>query len=250
MNIKLKLYWAVDIKKDEFVDNIIIELSKLLQNVSILDQHSFWCVVYWSLTTQDYGELSDIDVMFISKNHPQSNTFQYTKNQIKRISSSLGLRIDEEVPYENKLFYSDKEINDALYAKWLPRINWHLLVPRITSTQQLLEHTTKLRLGTNILTTPNIGIFLNDSSLWEFDQIKSLAPLTLQALWKEICTNDNPTYEDIYTSLIWSNWTYGRDHLWYKTNRVQVDEYIHNQLRKIFLEQDIDDTRKKLWFNS
>ena len=83
---------------------------------------------YKNIIIQEYGDLtlilygstvygvnnSDLDICYLSDNELTKQRFERLKNLTKMFHQENGLRIDEEVPYDNKLVYVNHMVKKTI----------------------------------------------------------------------------------------------------------------------------------------
>ncbi len=247
----IEFYWTRSKNEVGILNTVLDDLNELLVNVDRWNSHNISCILYWSLATYDQTKNSDIDVMFMKNGKSSKELFDQLKWWLIDISKKNKLEVDEEVPFKSKLIFSHNEILESLLAKWFPNIDWKIEVPNIISTKDLRKKSTKIRLWTNIITTPNIWIFHSVSEKEFYDQIKYRWWLLLQSLARNLFTqnfkNQKITQNDLLEVLATSNWNEWRKHLWYKIERPFVRKYLVNLLEKKYSNQELDSMENSLW---
>ena len=92
---------------------------------------------YWDLTLILYGSTvygvntSDLDICYLSDNKLSKQRFDRLKDLTRIFHLENGLRIDEEVPYDNKLVYSNDMVkNGTRICRGISTIDNHFLLCR------------------------------------------------------------------------------------------------------------------------
>ena len=88
-------------------------------NENIDSLNGFNILLYGSAALNNVNT-SDLDVAYIVKDWDE-NLFQKIKELTIKFQKKYGMRLDEEVPYENKLIYSIDEVENMLKYRMLRR---------------------------------------------------------------------------------------------------------------------------------
>ncbi|MDD3287507.1 MAG: nucleotidyltransferase domain-containing protein [Alphaproteobacteria bacterium] len=116
-----------------------------------------FCLIYGSQATSTNTEASDIDIMFINKRKPPS--IKAYANFITKLHNNFGCKIDNEVPYDNKIVISYEEAKKAANLTSFIFAGKELIIPPIKKESIFLgsKHI-KYRLVFNALTGPHIFV--------------------------------------------------------------------------------------------
>ena len=171
------------------------------------------------------GNSSDLDVCLITNNLS-------TKVQKKIIDSTIEfhrknrLKLDEEVPFDNKLIYSTSDIDEALnYSPFYK--NKKVVINEIKKTKKFLSSTEmKKRLLINILTTDHITI---GKSTLEYE--KRAYKIIIDVIIKYF-NLINPTVNELLDNMYKNKYTgaEGEMFLGYKKNHENKEKYLINKL--------------------
>ena len=171
------------------------------------------------------GNSSDLDVCLITNNLS-------TKVQKKIIDSTIEfhrknrLKLNEEVPFDNKLIYSTSNIDEALnYSPFYK--NKKVVINEIKKTKKFLSSTEmKKRLLINILTTDHITI---GKSTLEYE--KKAYKIIIDVITKYF-NLINPTVNELLDNMYKNKYTgaEGEMFLGYKKNHENKEKYLINKL--------------------
>lgn len=203
---------------------------------------------------------SDLDICFIRENNLSEIEFQELKNFTRKFHKYNNLRIDEEIPYENKLIYTQDFIKKIIDISPFPYNGKKIIIPPIEKNKEFLNSLEmKKRLFLNILTVKHI-IFGKDIEkfnkysdiAWEIilKSVISYAELNEFSLDKIL----KCLYLDPYNNVS------GELYLGYKKNLPEKIQYIEmqteNQLERLSNEKKLIKVlnktyvAKKEWLNS
>lgn len=208
------------------IKDTVIELEHLLDN--LLRDDYFGCI-YGSYAIGTNNQSSDVD-LFIASSHTDKTAFKKIKNFVVSFHQKNNLCLDEEVPYENKLYVSYRDVADALDLKGFEKMNNKIIVPKIEKTKIFLaSRPVRLRLIFNALTTPHIFFGKNKSGYQKY--IKD-AEASLRYLSRNLLKSASSTFEDQLAVLLnGPEGTDGEMYLGYKKNP-KVINYITQILRE------------------
>jgi len=173
---------------------------------------------------------NDLDMCFISNNDLTKEQLSELIKITKYYHYKYNLKIDEEVPYENKLIYTMDFINDTFNKSPFPFINGKYIIPKIIKSQEFLSSTDmKKRLLLNILTTNHI-VTSND-----FDLINNYSKEAMQLMIKTLISYGELiefSFEDLYDVFIKDPYSKleGEWYLGYKTNHIEKILYLKKEL--------------------
>jgi len=191
------------------ISNTKHELESFLD--SLLSKDYFGCI-YGSYAIGTNSQKSDVDLFISSPNVDQSK-FKLIKKFIIDYHLKNKLLLDDEVPYENKLFVDYKDVTDAVELKGFVIKNSLISVPEVQKNKEFLSsRPIRLRLIFNALTTPHI-FFGKDEKTYHKNRRR--AEINLRFLSTHLSTS--PTTSDpINVLLDGQNGTEGEMFLGYK----------------------------------
>lgn len=196
-----------------YYDMIIREYGTIIQSTIIYGSNIYNC------------SSSDLDVCLIVNNYDKALQDEIIK-KTKSFHLLNKLKVDEEIPFENKLIYSEKEVLDTLEHSPF-EFNGNIIIKDIVKTKEFLSSVEmKKRLLLNILTTDHLTI---GKSTENYERIAWKIILT--AL-KEYYLLQNMDIENILTYLYKNPYTgaEGEMYLGYKKNRVEKEMYLKRKL--------------------
>lgn len=172
---------------------------------------------------------SDLDVCIIADNICEEDKMKITKKVIE-FHHKYKLKIDQEVPYENKLIFSYQEIKDAIINHPFINAGITTINPIMKTEEFLSSMEMRKRLILNILTTKHITINCNhvikqyEKEAWDvilktIIEYAGLSELTPENILKNI-------YCDVYTG------NEGEMFLGYKDNYIEKEKYLLNSIKK------------------
>lgn len=177
---------------------------------------------------------SDFDFCFVRET-PRAGDAARIEQAALNFHHKNGLKVDEEVPYSNKLLYSKKDLVQAVYfgpfekKDGLPQIDPIEKTPEFLSSPQI-----KKRLLFNMMTTPS-RLLLGDEAL--FNRYKTVAfetlvdimfsyehalPMSQQGLLSRLLTDSRSGRS-------------GEDFLGYKKEKPAVVSYLTEQIDDSFV---------------
>jgi methionyl-tRNA synthetase len=175
-------------------------VSQLTKEISsYFGNRSFFACIYGSHATGKNNENSDIDVLIATAKYSQED-LTIVKGIILEFHRTHKLHIDNEVPYDNKLLISYKDLNHAANLNGFIKKGDTIIIPQVVKDKKYLESKkVKLRLALNALTSPHI-MFGNDEHMYA--KIKEKAEKNIAKL--SISKQKNDTYEvtDLVNALL------------------------------------------------
>lgn len=207
-------------------DESLAELHDYFASYLATDPEAYVCL-YGSSSYRPTSLMSDID-MFIATNHTvPSNNINELANFIRDFHIRRRRKVDEEVPYANKIIYTSQERLGALDLSMFP--DGHV-VPIQKTTEYLAGTEIKQRLFLNAMTTPH---YIIGDNVQKYQAEKSAAERALTLLGISMQSDDLFSIDDIYSSLcVGPNGEFGESHLGYKINYPQVGVYLLRILRQ------------------
>mgnify|MGYP001034974848 FL=1 len=210
---------------------------------------------YWDLTLILYGSTvygvntSDLDICYLSDNKLSKQRFDRLKDLTRIFHLENGLRIDEEVPYDNKLVYSNDMVKKTFEEPPFPYANNKFNInPILKNKIYLSSLEMSKRLLLNILTVRNIVLFGNEGKVKEFSNKAWDTIIRVVLSYAEIreVTIDeliNLLYEDPYSHAT------GELYLGYKDNLKEKMDFLEssvgNSVYRLEKEQIAKKTLKK-----
>ena len=224
--------------------NSIIEKYK---NVIIKEYGDLTLILYGSTV---YGvNNSDLDMCYLSDNELTTHRFERLKNLTRIFHLNNGLKIDEEIPYDNKLVYSNDMIKKTFEKPPFPYVNNKFVINPILKNENYLSSLEmSKRLLLNILTVRNIVLFGNEEKVKEFSNKAwdTIIRVVLSyAEIKEVTIDEliNLLYEDPYSHATGELYLGYKDNL--KEKMVFLESSVGNSMCRLEEEQVVVRTLKK-----
>ena len=205
--------------------NSIIEKYK---NIMIKEYGDLTLILYGSTV---YGvNASDLDICYLSDHLVTKQRFERLKYLTRMFHSENGLRIDEEVPYDNKLIYSNDMVKRTFEDPPFPYVNDKFIInPILKNKNYLSSLEMSKRLLLNILTFRNNVLFGDKEKVKEFsdkawDTIIRVVLSYAEA--KEVTIDEliNLLYEDPYSHAT------GELYLGYKDNLKEKMDFLESSV--------------------
>lgn len=168
---------------------------------------------------------SDLDVCLITDEIPDKVREDIINSTIN-FHYQNGLKIDEEIPFNNKLIYTYKDVEDTLNKPPF-YINGQVVIKKIEKNNDFLSSIEmKKRLLINILTTDHITIGKSTS---EYE--KRALTIIVNAI-SEYANLKNPTVNELLKNMYTDKYTgaSGEMFLGYKTNNKNKEKYLIKEL--------------------
>lgn len=192
---------------------------------------------------------SDLDLCFFRKNTLPENEFEKLKKFTHDFHVSNQLRIDEEIPYDNKLIYTYDYIESTLVNPPFPFYNGKFTIPKIQKNSDFLNsmHMRK-RLLLNILTVKHI-VMGKDK-----EKINNYINRAWEIILKTIISyteKEEISFEEIIECLYEDPFDHsqGEMYLGYKKNLQEkidfIQEQVDYQLNQLTKENKIEKTFSK-----
>ncbi|WP_180255207.1 aminotransferase [Bacillus toyonensis] len=202
-----------------------IDVSTMLLNglkQYIDSENMLLTLVYGSQSWNHFHKKnSDIDMMFIvKKEHPKMK--QQLIADFMKLNRSLHYELDTEVPYENKLVISLKDILNALEGRAFQQNNTLCIQPILKTETFLSSHTIKYRLILSAFTT---NPFLLSGEVEWFVSITQLAFLVILNVIITHYKRNHFTIQDLLEKILTNGIHSGEDYLGYKNNPIQIESY-------------------------
>lgn len=200
----------------DYCDMINNRYNRIIESIIIYGSNIYNC------------SSSDLDVCLITSEYNQSLRDEIIR-MTKEFHLSNNLRIDEEIPFENKLIYSENEVLNTLEHSPF-EFDGETLIKDIVKTREFLSSIEmKKRLLLNILTTDHLTM---GKSTEEYER-KALK-IIIETLKKYYSLKDVDVekilpyfYRNPYTG------AEGEMYLGYKKNKVEKDMYLRKKIGEI-----------------
>jgi len=217
----------------EVKNKLIAEVNGFL-NEYFTDRKYFACI-YGSYANGKKNKDSDVDVIIATDKYSKSDV-NYLKKFILEFHKKNGLKIDNEVPFENKLLITLSDFNDAVNLQCFPKVNGKYTVPKVVKSKAFLSsRDVKLRLAFNAITSPHI-VFGNN--LKQYSSLKEKAEKNLIKFAKNRTEGSKVSKKDMLDCLLYGeNKESGEMYLGYK-DYPKVRTY----LTKIISKYSFDDS--------
>lgn len=217
---------------DKLPEAIITDIVDFFDDHLQENPTDYVCVYGSSIYTTERPE-SDIDLFLVSTDETTSLSIHSIATFIKRMHIANNRKLDEEVPYDNKVSYTQSEVKDALLLKGFHIENGRITVPPVVKSRAFLSsNSIKYRLFLNCLTTPH-GIIANSFERHTEDRQNAEKAMTALAinLYHEDSNSDTFTINDLFNTLtLGPNGEAGELFLGYKTDYPAVSEHLTNFL--------------------
>lgn len=190
----------------------------------------YFVLVYGSYASGHYRNTSDVDVFIVVE---QYNNKDFTKslNFLTDLHVRYNLKIDNEVPYTNKLIVSYKDVMHAIALDPFTHKEEGYHIPPIRKSKKFLSsQEIRWRLILNALTSPHLFIYGNKEKYLSFknDMEKSIVRLALGLMGAQ-----KPTVKNLTKILLTSaHGEKGEMYLGYKKERKEVVEYLKSLIER------------------
>lgn len=208
----------------------MISKEKLLQEVvDFSDMYLAGCdhfvCIYGSYASGNYTEVSDID-MFFAVNDDYIYDPEVFKKFVIDLHMRHDLKIDNEVPYENKLVVSYGDIERAIALQAFIKEGDRFRVPRVVKSKEFLSSSEiRWRLLLNALTTPHKFVHGNKE---RYENYREQAEQSLMILARGLSLSEGDSCENIFETLVTGDdGEEGEGYLGYKKDREDVMAYLH-----------------------
>lgn len=206
-------------------------------------------ILYGSTT---FGVISsDLDICFVREKNLSKKDFENLVNLTRQFHIDNKLKIDEEVPYRNKLIYTNSFIENTLQSLPFPFIDGKFIIPPISKSNEYLNsEEIRKRLLLNILTMKHSILYGNDSLMQKYTDLAWEQILKVVISYSEIKDFSlNELLSCLYTNPY--NNQSGELYLGYKTNLPEKIIYLENQvdfyINKLVNEEKVVKTLKKTY---
>ena len=209
--------------------------SKLFQELinfakNNLNFDDYFICVYGSCLTSQFSDNSDLDIFIATKDYSVDD-FKKIRDFIIDLHFRNNLKIDEEIPYKNKLVVLYKDIKDAISLEPFIKNNHKYIVPPIKTTKKYLQsREVRLRLILNALTSPNKFIYGNKLKYTRFK--KEAEKAIIQLAYGLIGKKHLSANEIIYSLTIGIHGEKNQSHLGYKIQRQEVMTHLKKMVKR------------------
>lgn len=192
--------------------------------------YNYFVCMYGSYSYGEFSDSSDLDIFMAIDNY-DIDDFNKFKEFICNIHFSHKLKLDNEVPYENKLMILYQDLQDAINLKAFIKYEGKYFIPKIEKSEKfLMSREIKLRLILNALTTPHTFVCGNYN---EYIKYKDFSEKSIIRLANKLVSVENPTNTELLDSLLFGlDKETGEMYLGYKKERLAVINYLSNIINK------------------
>lgn len=201
----------------------------------ILNNYAYLCptMIFYGSNIYDSNS-SDLDVCILVNNISEKEKKDIILQTI-RYHEENGLKLDEEVPYENKLIYTIFEVKKILSSNPFKKNGKYFISDIKKDNEFLSSKEMKVRLLLNILTTDHLVIGKNINQIKEFEELawkiilesiigfNNLKELTVENILYLMYRNQYSGAEEEY-------------YLGYKKNNINKEIYLKNKIQE-YLEK-------------
>lgn len=203
--------------------------SKLFRELELFFKKNFksrdyFVCVYGSYASNDFTKNSDLDLFIATENH-NTVDFDKVRDFVVDLHVRNNLKINEEVPYTNKLVMSYKDLVDAISLKAFIKNGSKYLIPPVTEDKKFLgSRAVRLRIILNALTSPHQYICGNKK---KYTASKQKAETAIMLLACGLTKKNNLTQDKILEVLLrGAHGEEGGVYLGYRPKRVRVVRYL------------------------
>lgn len=225
----------------------LIKICKDIDSYFIenLEGGEYFACIYGSYATGKQDINSDIDIIFAL---PKINkkTYSHFENFIKDYHLKNNLKIDNEVPFSNKLMISYSDFKDAALLKGLVIKDRVVNVPRIVKSKKFLaSKEVKLRLAYNSITSPHVLLGTDEAT---YQMIRQIAEQNLLVLAKALNVSKINTTNNLISVLLEDdNGVNGEMYLGYKPYE-KVKKHLTQIINSQNKQLKVKDTNNKELF--
>ncbi len=190
----------------------------------------YFVCVYGSFASSDCTENSDIDILIATAEHHPVD-FKKARDFVINLHLKNKQKIDEEVPYKNKLIVSYDDINEALKLKAFTKKGLRYFIPPITSDKKFLaSHAVRLRIILNALTSPHSFICGN---IRKYKTTKNKAEKAILELVRGLTNKKSLDQEEVLGLLLRGlKGEKSGAYLGYRDQRIRVIQYLKNLISR------------------
>lgn len=184
----------------------------------------YFVLVYGSYASNDFTDKSDLD-LFIATDKHNLTDFKKVCDFVVDLHTINDLKINEEVPYENKLIVSYQDATDALDLRAFIKKGSKYIIPPVTADKGFLaSKEVRFRIILNALTSPNQFICGNKN---KYNLLKQKAEKKIIKLAYGLTEKNKITQEEIISILLrGANGEKSGDYLGYRDQRPKVIKYL------------------------
>lgn len=184
----------------------------------------YFVLVYGSYASDDFTDESDLDLFVATDKHNKAD-FKKLCDFVIGLHIRNNLKINEEVPYENKLIVSYDDAMSAFNLKAFPRKKSGYIIPPVTADKKFLaSKEVRFRIILNALTSPNQFIC---GSSERYNLFKKRAESAIIKLAYGIAGTKKLTKREILDILLRGpNGEKSGDYLGYRDYRPRVVSYL------------------------
>jgi predicted nucleotidyltransferase len=168
--------------------------TKLFQELTLfckeyLKGRDYFVCVYGSYASSDFTKDSDLDLFIATEGHDMVD-FKTIRDFVVNLHIQNNLKINEEVPYINKLIVSYGDVTDAIKLKAFIKRGQKYFIPPVTDNKDfLMSREVRLRIILNALTSPHECICGNKK---EYTKSKQKAEKAVLKLAHSLVSKANP----------------------------------------------------------
>lgn len=207
----------------------------MLQELSFFSEKDFayrdhFVCVYGSYASGHHTETSDLD-MFIAIEACDEGDFKKVRDFLIDLHTRHGLKLDDEVPYENKILVSYDDVLHAIALDSFIRNGEWYQVPLVKKDKGFLASLEiRWRLILNALTSPHECVYGNKESYTTF---KTDAEKSIVRLARGLVKNEESTPQELLAVLVsGAKGEEGEMYLGYKKEHRSVIEYLENIIKR------------------
>lgn len=184
----------------------------------------YFTLVYGSFASDDFKEDSDLD-LFVAVKDRKAGDFNKIRDFFIDLNVKNNLKINEEVPYKNKLIVTYKDAEDALNLKAFIKSGVKYIIPQVTADEEFLaSKEVRFRIILNALTSPNQYICGNNE---KYILLKKEAEVAILRLARNLTEKPSPDPDEILEVLLeGKNGEKSGDYLGYRDHRPRVVKYL------------------------
>ncbi len=203
--------------------------SKIFRELEVFCKEYFstrdyFALVYGSFASDDFREDSDLD-LFVAVKDRKADDFEKLRDFFIDLNARNNLKINEEVPYKNKLIVTYKDAADAIDLKAFIKSGAKYIIPPVTAGMEFLaSKEVRFRIILNALTSPNQYICGNKG---EYVLLKKEAEVAIMRLACNLTEKSDPNPDEILGVLLeGKNGEKSGDYLGYRNHRPRVMKYL------------------------
>lgn len=205
--------------------------KKFALSVDRLNLDDYFLCVYGSYASNNANPESDLDIFVATKSFSIKD-FGKLRDSVIALHVQNNLKLDQEVPYENKLLIPYEDVYDALVLSPFVKEGSKYVVPPVKKDPDFLaSRNVRLRLVLNALTTPHKYICGNKAKYTEF---KEMAEKAIVQLATGLIGSENADVDEILTALLFGpDGEEGEMYLGYKKERPWIVEYLREIVTRV-----------------